>query len=63
MYTIRLILLNKKEKENLVIELAKEGKTYREIAKVVHISPMEIKKIIDKVTGDIDSKPEKSEKE
>ena len=58
-----MVLLNRKEKEGLVIKLAKEEKTYGEIAKVVHISPIEIKKIIDKVTGDVDSKPEESEKE
>jgi predicted transcriptional regulator len=46
------LLLSKKEKENLVIKLAKEGKTYREVAKEVHISPSEIKKILDKDTGD-----------
>jgi DNA-binding NarL/FixJ family response regulator len=33
-----LLLLSKKEKEKLVIELATEGKTTREIAKQVHIS-------------------------
>ena len=29
-----MLLLNKKEKEELVIKLAKEGKTTREIAKI-----------------------------
>jgi hypothetical protein len=32
-----LILLTRKEKETLVIKLAKEEKTYRDIAKIVHI--------------------------
>jgi transposase len=50
-----MVLLSRKEKENLVIKLAKEGKTYREIAKIVHISPTEIKKILDKVTGDVEA--------
>jgi transposase len=49
-----MVLLSRKEKENLVIKHAKEGKTYREIAKIVHISPSEIKKIIDKATGDVE---------
>jgi predicted transcriptional regulator len=57
------LLLSRKEKEKLVIKLVKEGKTSKEIAKVVHISPTEIKKIIDKATGDAYSKPEVSEKE
>jgi transposase len=54
-----MVLLNRKEKEKLVIKLVKEGKTYRDITKVVHISPIEIKKIIDKATGDVDSQSEK----
>ena len=58
-----MVLLNRKEKEGLVIKLAKEEKTYREVAKVVHISPIEIKKIIDKATGDGNSQSEQSEKE
>jgi DNA invertase Pin-like site-specific DNA recombinase len=49
------LLLSRKEKEKHVIKLAKEGKTYREIAKTVHVSPTEIKKILDKVTGDAES--------
>jgi transposase len=47
-----MVLLTRKEKEVLVIKHAKEGKTYRDIAKIVHISPSEIKKILDKATGD-----------
>jgi transposase len=58
-----MVLLNRKEKENLVIKLAKEGKTYREIAKIVHISPTEIKKILDKVTGDAESQQDNKKKE
>ncbi len=57
-----MILLRRKEKEALVIKLIKEGKTYRDIAKVVHISLIEIKKIIDKSTGDVDSNPEDQKK-
>src|SRR3982750_2681562 len=49
-----MVLLSRKEKENLVIKHAKEGKTYREIAMIVHILPSEIKKILDKATGDVE---------
>ena len=45
-------LLSRKEKEKLVLELAYDGKTTREIAKAVHISLKDIGKIILKVTGD-----------
>jgi hypothetical protein len=46
------LLLSRKEKEKLVIQLAEEGKTTREIEKLVHISLLDISKIIYKVTGD-----------
>ncbi len=49
MYTL---LLSKKQKENLVIKLAQEGKTTRAIAKEVHISLKDIGKIIHNATGD-----------
>ena len=42
------IPLNKFEKRDLVIKLHKEGKTYREIAHIAHISPRDIKLIIKK---------------
>jgi hypothetical protein len=42
------IPLNKFEKCDLVIKLHKEGKTYREIAHIAHISPRDIKLIIKK---------------
>ncbi len=42
----------------MVIKLAKEGKTTREIAKIVHISLKDIGKILLKVTGDEDPKIE-----
>ena len=42
------IHLNKFEKRDLVIKLHKEGKTYREIAHIAHISPRDIKLIIKK---------------
>lgn len=50
------LLLSKKEKTALVIKLAKEGKTTREIAKIVHMSLKEIGKILRKITGDEDPK-------
>ncbi len=46
------MILSKKEKEKLVIKLANEGKTTREIAKDVHISLKTIGQILNKVTGD-----------
>jgi transposase len=56
-----LPLLSRKEKEKFVINLAKEGKTTREIAKIVHISLKDIGKIINRETGDAEvlSKEEK----
>ena len=46
------MLLNRKEKEKLVIKLAEEGKTTRAIAKNVHISLKDTGDIIRKHTGD-----------
>jgi len=46
------LILNRKEKEEMGIQLANEGKTIREIAKTVHISLKDICKIINKETGD-----------
>ena len=48
------LLLSRKEKEKLVIKLAQEGKTTKEIAKQVHISLRDIGKIQHKLTGDND---------
>jgi hypothetical protein len=39
------ISLNKFEKHDLVIRLLAEGKTYREICHIAHVSPRDIKKI------------------
>ena len=39
------IPLNKFEKQDLVIRLLKEGKTYREICRIAHVSPRDIKPI------------------
>jgi hypothetical protein len=47
-------MLNKQEKEKLVIMLHKEGKTIRQIASEAHISFTDIGKIIRKINGDND---------
>ncbi len=47
-----IMILTKKEKENLVIQLASKGYTTREIAKAAHISPKDIVIIIRKFTGE-----------
>ena len=46
----------------MVVELAKKGKTTREIAKEVHISLKDIGKIFRKLTGDDDISPAEKEK-
>jgi DNA invertase Pin-like site-specific DNA recombinase len=43
--------MNLEEKKNLVIQLHKEGKTQREIAKTAHMSVRDISKIIRKLEG------------
>src|SRR3954447_23122852 len=62
-YIIKLVLLTRKEKEKLVIQLANEGKTIREIAKIVHISLKDICKIINKEMGDEDPSQQELEKQ
>ena len=56
------MLLSRKEKEKLVIKLAQEGKTTREIAKIAHMSLKDIGEIIKKATGDDDDKDSKNNK-
>jgi Trp operon repressor len=46
------VILNRKEKEELVIKLLNEGKTTREIAQLAHVSLRDIGSIIRKVNGD-----------
>ena len=46
------VVLNKQEKEKLVIRLYKEGKTIRQIASEARISFTDIGKIIRKINGD-----------
>jgi transcriptional antiterminator len=49
------VLMNKKEKEQLVITLHKEGRTIRQIAQQVHMSFKDIGTIIRKIHGGIDN--------
>ena len=46
-----MIVLNRKEKEKLVIELYENGRSYHEIAKEARISLRDIKGILDRVSG------------
>lgn len=62
-FIVTMLLLNRKEKEKMVIILAKEGKTTREIAKIVHISLKDIGEIIRKFTGQVESEGNKAEEE
>ena len=39
------IPLNKFEKRDFILRLLKEGKTYREICQILHVSPRDIKPI------------------
>ncbi len=53
-----VMLLSKKDKEKLVIKLANEGKTTRDIAKEAHVSLKTIGQILNKVTGDDEAEKE-----
>jgi transposase len=57
------LLSSRKEKEQLVIKLAQEGKTTREIAKQVHVSLRDIGSIIHKETGNKYNSQEEKDKE
>jgi hypothetical protein len=46
------VILTRKEKEQLVIQLASERKTTRTIAQVAHVSPKDIGTIIRRFTGE-----------
>jgi uncharacterized phage-associated protein len=56
------VVLNKKEKEELVIKLLNEGKTTREIAQLAHVSLRDIGSITRKAAGD-DDIPDAGEEE
>ena len=47
-----LVLLNKHQKKDLVIELYNQGKTRRQIAEIVHMSFKDIADIINEYTGE-----------
>ena len=51
------VILTRKEKEGLVIKLAEEGKTTRDIAQVAHVSLKDIGTIFRKYTGEEDGYP------
>ena len=51
--------LTVKEKEKYVLKLREEGKTYREIAHEILISPREISKILKKANGEMEEKERK----
>ena len=57
------LLLSKKEKEKLVINLTQEGKTTREIAKQVHISLRDIGTIIHKESDNKYNSQEEKDKQ
>lgn len=48
--------LSAKEKEKYVIELRKQGKTYRKIAHELKISPREISRILKKANMELEEK-------
>ena len=48
-----------KEKEKYVLKLREEGKTYRDIAHELRMSPREISKILKKANGEIEEKERK----
>ena len=54
------MVLSKKEKKKLVIKLYEEGKTTREMAKLVKISLREIGSILREYKREPEPKPEKS---
>jgi DNA-binding NarL/FixJ family response regulator len=47
-----MMMLNKQEKEKLVLDLRSQGKTFREIAKEAKISPRDIKDILNKTASE-----------
>jgi DNA-binding CsgD family transcriptional regulator len=46
-----MMILNRQEKEKLVLDLRSQGKTFREIAKEAQISPRDIKNILNKTVS------------
>ena len=56
-----LTVLSAKDKENLVIDLLKKGHTTREIAKIAHVSFSYIKKIRQKLTGEVNEEQQQGD--
>ncbi len=54
------MILNKQQKEDLIIELLEKGPSVQKIVKQAHVSFSTIKEICDKVTGEFDNKKEKN---
>jgi hypothetical protein len=53
---MQVAIMNKKEKEELVVKLHQENKTIRQIAEIVHISFKDIGTIIRRIDGDDDDR-------
>jgi hypothetical protein len=62
MYRCLKVILNRRQKEELVIRLAKEGKNTRDIAKVAHVSLKDIGIIIRNYLGEEESETDHSVK-
>jgi predicted transcriptional regulator len=54
-----VMLLDQKDKEALVIDMLNKGHSAREIAKQAHASFTDIKKIRNKLTGEVNEEPQK----
>ncbi len=57
------MILNRKQKEDLVIDLLNQGISFPQIAKQAHVSFTDIKRIRQKATGDDKETDEEAEKE
>ena len=53
--------LSVKEKEKYVLKLREEGKTYRDIAHELRMSPREISRILKEASGEKEAKERKKE--
>ena len=60
MYYCKALILTRQQKELLVIKLAHEGKSTRQIAEAVHISPKDIGTILRRYNGEGERAAEKS---
>ncbi len=60
MYYCKALILTRKEKEDLVIKLANQGKSTRQIAAAAHVSPKDIGTILRRYTGEEETAAEKS---